>query len=157
MRAAFALPLIREDSQLVWLLILLLLADIVAGGVISFEQAGGPIWIRGCYFGAGTYFAGVAVILIAGLRFKNHYSVAGLFWILATILTFHVWNLAIISASILIGWWSAHQPGWHLGVTAAIGLLPLLVAIWQLRQKLRRALPDSQRLTSGTAIKGEGI
>ncbi len=143
MRAAFALPLIREDSQLVWLLILLMLADIVAGGVISFEQAGGPIWIRGCYFGAGTYFAGVAVILIAGLRFKNHYSVAGLFWILATILTFHVWNLAIISA--------------NLGVTAAIGLLPLLVAIWQLRQKLRRALPDSQRLTSGTAIKGEGI
>jgi hypothetical protein len=43
---------------------------------------------------------------------------------------FLVWNGAVIWVSIATGWWGPKAPGIHFGGTAAVAVIPLLVATW---------------------------
>jgi hypothetical protein len=70
---------------------------------------------------------------------KRHYSVAGIFWFLTIIAIFSTWNLVIMWVSLLTRWWAHGQPGYHIGTSAIVGLIPLLIAIGRFGLKLRKA------------------
>ena len=98
-----------------------------------------PIVNSAVYWLSTIYFGGMVIGSFEGLRLKKrNYSVTAIFWFIATILVFDIWNLLLLFArGLLFIWW--HAPVVHLGVVAALGLVPLAFAIWQLRRMFRMA------------------
>ena len=75
----------------------------------------------------------VLVILGAGLASAiglltrvRAYSRIGSRRLLAAICVFSLWNGAVVSASVMLGWWAPGSPPWHFTVSAAVAALPLL-------------------------------
>ncbi len=133
-REIFAGPVSREDRQLLWMLIGLVAVDVALAAYLSLF----PIYAGFLYFIMGIMFGGAAVNAAGILRLKRHYSVAGIFWLMTTIAIFSVWNLIVMWVSLLSRWWAPSQPAYHIGVSAVIGLVPLLMGIWLLGRKLRK-------------------
>lgn len=96
----------------------------------------GSLAYAGIYLALGTFV--VAMVLMGGvvLRLRAHYSVAGCLWFLTSVAAYQLLNIVVMWTSLLSGWWAAGQPGYHVGLTTAIGLVPLLGGIWKLGRKL---------------------
>jgi len=134
-REIFAGPLAREDGQLLWMLIGLAAVDAALAAYLSLF----PRYAGGLYFIVGIVFVGTAFNVAGILRLKRHYSISGIFWFMATIAIVSIWNLVVMWVSLLSRWWASSQPGYHVGISAAIGLLPLLISIGLLGRKVRQA------------------
>jgi len=140
-REIFAGPVTREDWQLVWMFAGLVSLDVAVAAYLSlFPIDGGFL-----YFIVGIMFGASVLIGAGSLRFKHHYSAAGFFWFLASIGAFQAWNIVIMWGSLLSRWWTHNQPGYHIGIGAIVGLIPLVIGIWKLGQKLTRPMSSSNR------------
>lgn len=134
-REIFAGPVSREDRQLLWMLFGLVAVDVALAAYLSlFPTDAGFL-----YFIVGIILGGTAFNAVGFLRLKHHYSVAGIFWFLTIIAIFSTWNLVVMWGSLLSRWWAHGQPGYHIGTSAIVGLIPLLIAIWRFGLKLRKA------------------
>jgi hypothetical protein len=58
------------------------------------------------------------------------YSRRGIQWFTWSAFGFTLWNAAIAGASTATGWWGRNQPGFHFSISAAVAVLPLLIAAW---------------------------
>ena len=58
------------------------------------------------------------------------YSRRGIRWFTWSAFGFTLWNAGIPASSTASGWWGPHQPGLHFSISAAIAVLPLLIAAW---------------------------
>jgi hypothetical protein len=134
LREMLAGPVSREDRQLLWMLGGLAAVDVAMAAYLSLF----PLYAGFLYFIVGILFAALAFIGIASVRFKNHYSPAGIFWFLATIGAFQALNLVVMWAGLLISWRVSGRPGYPIAIGALLGLAPLAVGVWQLGRKLRR-------------------
>lgn len=118
----------QADHQLKWILLGLGGAYLLVGGVVSASPPNG-----------GATFAPLAflVIMSGGLigtalviwRIRA-YSPAGMRWLSVGASAFTFWNAIVAGVSVLSGWWAPHQPSYHFGVSAAVGVIPLMVAAW---------------------------
>ena len=132
----FAGPVKPADGQFVWTLFGLVAVTVALAAYLSlFPQDAGFL-----YFFIGIMFASSACTAAVSLRLKHHdYSPAAVLWLFATIALFQVWNLVVMGVSLLSRWWALGQPGYHIGVSAVVGLIPLLISIRVLGRKLRKA------------------
>jgi len=140
-REIFAGPVTREDWQLVWMLAGLVALDVAVAAYLSLVPVDGGF----LYFIVGIMFGASVLIGVGSLRFRHHYSAAGFFWFLASIGAFQAWNIVIMWGSLLSRWWTHNQPGYHIGIGAVIGLIPLLIGIWRLGQKLMSPMSSPNR------------
>jgi hypothetical protein len=124
----------HDDRELLWMLIALLGFDVVVAAGLSLF----PIFAAWLYFIVAIMFGGTALLIAGLLRLKSHYSVAGIFWFMATIGLFQLWCVIVMWAGVLTGWWASNQPGYHLALSAAVGLVPLGIGTWLLGRKLRQ-------------------
>jgi len=124
-----------DDRELVWAMVALGVGTLLGAALLSFHAI--PYgWV---YYIAATYVAGLALLTLATLRLQQHYSLAGIFWFVTSIGLFQLWNSVVMWVSLLSGWWASGQPGYHLVISAAAGLIPLFVGIWQLGRKVSKA------------------
>ena len=135
LRHIFDGPVIREDTQLLWMLLGLAAVDIATAAYLSLF----PVYAGFLYFIVGILFGAVAFMAAAGMRIRNHYSPTGIVWFLATVGAFQAWNIVVMWAALLISWKVSGHPGYPVAVGAAVGLVPLPVGIWQLRRRLRQS------------------
>ncbi len=134
-REIFAGPATREDGQLLWMLVGLVAVDIALAVYLGLF----PIYAGFLYFTMGIMFGGAALNGAGLLRLKRHYSLAAIFWFITIIAIFSIWNLVVMWVSLLSRWWAASQPGYHIAISAIVGLVPLLIGIWLFARKLRQA------------------
>jgi uncharacterized membrane protein YuzA (DUF378 family) len=126
--------LIREDLQLVGLLALLAVAAVLGVTLLTLL----PLSYRAVYFIVGIYAIHLPVLGIGFMRMtRKHYSAPAGLWFLIAVLVWALWNQLIWWVSVLSGWWATGQPVYHLAISGAIGLLPLLAVIWRLGTRLR--------------------
>jgi hypothetical protein len=134
-REIFAGPATREDGELVWMLVALFVLDIALAGYLSLF----PVDAGFLYFIVGIMLGALAFDLAGLLRLKRHYSFAGIFWFITSIGAFQAWNIVVMWVTLGTRWWAHHQPGYHIGVGAAVGIVPLLVGIWKFGSKVSTA------------------
>ncbi len=117
----------RADHQFRWILLILVAVYLLAAGIISVTSRPGPS------FGGLV----VLVLIIGGLVgsalliwWIRAYSHAGIRWFIGAVVAFTWWNGIVCALSILTGWWGPSQPNYHFGVSAVVGVIPLVVAAW---------------------------
>lgn len=114
----------RADSQFRWMLIAIAAIYLVGAGLASgvprpWSTLAGVLLVM-------VVFGGVAAILVVGRRIRA-YTRSGLVGFLAAISAFLLWNALVTGVSLMTGWWAPHQPGYHLVVSEAVGVIPLIV------------------------------
>jgi hypothetical protein len=124
----------RTDRRLSWMLLVVSGLYLGAGAVISLAPThgrtyGGPVVLL--MIGAAI---GAAVVI--GLRIRA-YTRVGIIWYFATIIAFNLWNSAVAGASILTRFWAAGQPSYHFGISALIGVVPLVIGAIVLARRAR--------------------
>ena len=72
---------------------------------------------------------GVGAIVFVGVRIRA-YSRPGILLYFGGIAAFNIWNAAVTGVSINTLWWAPPQPSYHFGLSALVGVIPLLVAAW---------------------------
>jgi hypothetical protein len=77
---------------------------------------------------------GTAGFIFVGLRIRA-YSRTAILLYFGGILAFNLWNGVVSGASILTQWWAATQPSYRFGLSAAVAVVPLLVAAWLIRRR----------------------
>jgi hypothetical protein len=92
----------------------------------------------------GSPVVGLAIVAIVivgtlgfvfvGLRIRA-YSRAGILLYFGGIAMFNLWNAIVVGVSIGTRWWASTQPGYHFGLSVAVGVIPLLVAGWLIRRR----------------------
>ena len=115
----------RADRQLGWLLVVLVAMDLGIAGLMSvaFHVAGPAV--------LAVYLVAIALVAVVLVRIRV-YSRAGLLLFSVSAAAFTLWNGLVSGVSVAARWWGSAQPGYHFGVSAVIGVLPLLVGIWLL-------------------------
>jgi hypothetical protein len=58
------------------------------------------------------------------------FSRRGIRWFTWSAFGFSLWNAGVVGVSSATGWWGPHQPGLHFSISAAVAVLPLLIAAW---------------------------
>jgi hypothetical protein len=118
----------KADREFRWILFVVAAVYVVVAGLVSitFPRRGSPL--------AGTIAllvvaGGLAAIVVLGRRVRA-YSTGGIAWYVAAIAIFLLWNFAVTGVSLLSGWWSPKQPGYHFAISEAVGAIPLIVAAW---------------------------
>jgi hypothetical protein len=119
----------RTDRQ--FQAILLLIAAIYLGIAVLvglFPHGGVPL-VGAAVLTIFVGGSGAAFLLFWRIR---AYSRRGIRWFTWSAFGFTLWNAAIAGASSATGWWGPHQPGFHFSISAALAVLPLLIAAWLL-------------------------
>lgn len=106
----------------------------IAAALVSLAQ--GTVAYTGIYLALGTFVVCLVVMGVAVLRLRTNYSVAGCLWFLTAVVAFQLLSIVVMWVSLLTGWWATGQPAYHVGLSAAVGLVPLLAGIWKLGRKL---------------------
>jgi len=117
----------RSDRHFRWILLTLVATYLVAAGIFSATSRPGPsfgwlillVLVVGGVVGTG--------LLIWWIR---AYSRAGILWLTGAAAAFTWWNAIVCAVSIGTGWWGTHQPNYHFGMSALVGVTPLVVAAW---------------------------
>jgi hypothetical protein len=119
----------RADHQLGWMLLGIATIYLAIGAVVSTlpdPRRGGPV----------VGFAILAIVLVGfvgfvyvGLRIRA-YSRTAIFLYFGGVIAFNLWNSIVAGVSILTRWWASGEPSYHFGISAAIGVIPLLIAAW---------------------------
>lgn len=117
----------RTDKQfrgiLLWIAAMYLGIAVLVG---LFPRGGVPL-VGAAVLAIFVGGAGAAALLLWRVR---AYSRRGIRWFTWSAFGFAVWNAAISAASTLSGWWGPHQPGFHFSISAAVAVLPLIIAAW---------------------------
>jgi hypothetical protein len=66
---------------------------------------------------------------VLGLRIRA-YSRTGFLSFLGAVAAFMVWNTLVNGVSLLSGWWSPLEPNYHIVISEAVGVIPLIIAAW---------------------------
>ena len=116
------------DAQLGWILLLLVVADLGIASLISlaFHSAGPAV--------LAIYLTTLGMVVVVLVRIRV-YSRTGLRVFSVSATAFTIWNALVSGVSVAAKWWGPTQPTYHFGVSAVIGVLPLLVGIWLLFRK----------------------
>ncbi len=117
----------RADHQFRWILLILVATYLVAAGIVSATSRPGP-----------SYGWLVLLVLVTGgvvgigllVWWIRAYSRTGVLWFTVAAAAFTWWNAIVCGISVLTGWWGPHQPNYHFGVSALVGVIPLIVAAW---------------------------
>lgn len=117
----------RADNQFRPILLVVAAMYLATGILLSANPRGGNVLISGAL--VAVFFGGLATALYMTLRIRA-WSRTGVFWLVASVAVFLLWNGAVIWASIVTGWWGPHQPGIHFGGSVVVAVIPLLVAAW---------------------------
>jgi hypothetical protein len=119
----------RADRQLAWMLLAVAAVWLAVGGVISTlpdPRRGGPVAGLGI---VAIGIVGVVGLVVVGLRIRA-YSRTGILLYFAGITVFNIWNAVVTGMSTLTHWWASSQPSYHFGLSAAVAVIPLLIAAW---------------------------
>ena len=118
----------RADRQLGWMLAVLASMDLVIAGLMSaaFHVVGPAV--------LAVYLVAIALVVVVLVRVRV-YSRTGLQLFSVSATPFTLWNALVSGVSLAARWWGPAQPGYHFGISAVIGVLPLLVGIWLLFRK----------------------
>ena len=118
----------KADREFRWILVVIATVYVVVAALVSiaFPRRGSPL--------AGmvallVIAAGIAAMVVLGRRVRA-YSTAGIAWYVVAIAIFLLWNAVVTGVSLLSGWWSPRQPGYHFAISEAVGAIPLIVAAW---------------------------
>jgi hypothetical protein len=117
----------RSERQLRWTLLLVAAMYLVAAVLLSFNPRQGNSLIGTSLL--ITFLVALAMAIYLSWRVKA-WSRAAVLWFVVAMAVFLVWNGCVIWVSIATGWWGPKAPGIHFGVTAAVAVIPLLVATW---------------------------
>jgi hypothetical protein len=117
----------RSERQLRWTLLLVAAMYMVMAVLLSFNPRQGNQRIGTALL--ITFLVAVALAVYLGWRVKAWSRVAVL-WFVGAMAVFLVWNGAVIWLSIATGWWGPKATGIHFGGTAAVAVIPLLIATW---------------------------
>jgi hypothetical protein len=118
----------KADREFGWILAVIAAVYVVVAALVSiaFPRRGSPVaGIVALLVTAG----GLAAIVVLGRRVRA-YSTGGIAWYVVAIAIFLLWNAAVTGVSLLSGWWSPRQPGYHFAISETIGAIPLIVAAW---------------------------
>jgi hypothetical protein len=118
----------RADHYFRWFLLGIAAAYVGGSGIISLSpRPGGSAvaWIALLVFLIGF----IVVFVMLGMRMRA-YSRAGLLSFFVAIAVFWLWDSIVNGVSLIGGWWSPLEPSYHLVVSEAVGVIPLLVAAW---------------------------
>jgi cell division protein FtsW (lipid II flippase) len=119
----------RADRQLAWMLLGIAAIYLAVGAVISTLQdprRGGPV--------VGLAIVTIVIVgavgfIFVGLRIRA-YSRGAILLYFGGVIAFNFWNGFVSGVSIVTRWWASTEPGYHFGLSAAVAVIPLLVAAW---------------------------
>jgi hypothetical protein len=118
----------RADHLFRWFLLGVASAYVGGSAIISFSpRPGGSTvaWVALLVFLLGF----VVAFTVLGMRIRA-YSRTGLGSFLAALAVFWVWDSIVNGVSLINGWWSPLEPSYHLVISEAVGVIPLIVAAW---------------------------
>ena len=124
----------RADRQLAWMLVGIAAVYLAVGAVISTlpdPRRGGPVVSIAILI---IFIVGVGGFVFVGLRIRA-YSRTAMFLYFGGVIVFNLWNSAVFGVSTLTRWWTPPQPAYHFGLSAAVAVIPLLVAAWLIRRR----------------------
>jgi hypothetical protein len=124
----------RSDHQLGWMLLGVAAVYLAVGGLMSTlpdPRRGGPVVGLAILT---VVIAGAVGFIFVGLGIRA-YSRAGIVLYFVAIAVFNLWNAIVVGVSIGSRWWAPGQPGYHFGLSVAVGVIPLLVAGWLIRRR----------------------
>lgn len=124
----------RSDHQLAWMLASVAAVWLAAAGVISTLptlRRGGPI---ASFALAAILICGIVALVVVGVRIRA-YSRPAILLYFGGIVVFNLWNSAVTGVSILTRWWAPPQPSYHFGLSALVGVIPLMVAAWLIARR----------------------
>lgn len=113
----------RADRPLALALVVLAVMYVVVGVIVGAIGRGGP---AGGLALVVVFAIGLAVVVLALVRRRASSRIGSRLYV-AGIVTFSLWNAAVIAGSGWLGWWAPRAPGWHFTVSAAVAALPLFV------------------------------
>lgn len=133
-RDVLAEPADRTDRELVWSMLAMVVLEVGAAAYVSIAGVRRGLVV----FVVVAQLAPVLLQCIPILRVRKptRYSLGSFFWLLITVTISIVWNLVVIVVSWLSGWWAHGQPV-TFDISAAVGLLPLLLGIWKVGSRVR--------------------
>ena len=117
----------QSERKLRWTLLLIAAMYLVTAVLLSFNPRQGNKLIGTALL--VTFVIALALAIYLGWRVKA-WSRAAVLWFVGAMAAFLVWNAFVIWVSIATGWWGPKAPGIHFGGTAALAVIPLLVATW---------------------------
>ena len=125
----------RTDRQLAWALAILAAADLAVAVLMSVPGRVGAA-------GAGvavlaTYLVCIVLVGVVLLRVRA-YSRAGLRLFTLTAFFFTTWNALVSGVSVATRWWGPTQPSYHFGVSALVGVIPLVIGVLLLARPVRK-------------------
>lgn len=119
----------RADHQLAWIVLGIAAIWLAVGALISTlpdPRRGGPV--------VGPAILAIMVVGLVGLVLVflrlRAYSRVRILLYFGGVAVFNVWNAIVVGVSIGTRWWASTQPGYHFGISAAVGSIPLLVVAW---------------------------
>lgn len=118
----------RADHQFRWLLLGLAAAYVGGSAILSLAPRPGgstAVWIALLVF----LSVWMVAFVVLGLRIRA-YSRTGFLSFLGAVAVFMIWNAIVNGVSLRSGWWSPLEPSYHLVVSEAVGVIPLIVAAW---------------------------
>jgi hypothetical protein len=75
--------------------------------------------------------AALAFIVVVAVRIRA-YSRRGIRLYFGAVIAFNLWNALVTSVSIGTRFWALGAPSYHFGISAAVGVIPLLIGVWLL-------------------------
>jgi hypothetical protein len=118
----------RADHLFRWFLLGVAGAYVGGSAIMSFSpRPGGStvVWVALLAF----LFGFVVAFTVLGMRIRA-YSRTGLGSFLAAFAVFWIWDSIVNGVSLINGWWSPSEPSYHLVISEAVGVIPLIVAAW---------------------------
>jgi cell division protein FtsX len=118
----------RADHQFRWFLLGVAAAYVGGSAIISTSpRPGGSAvaWIALLAF----LIAWMVAFIAFGLRIRA-YSRRGFLYFLGAYAAFVVWDAIVNGVSLGSRFWSPLEPSYHLVISEAVGVIPLIVAAW---------------------------
>jgi hypothetical protein len=122
----------RADHEFQWILLIIAATYLSVAAILSVSPH------------HGTTFSGIATLVIAaaaviglvwrGVRLRA-FTHAGFLGYMFAIAAFSVWNGLAVGVSVATRYWASNQPSYHFGVTALIGIIPLIGAAFIIRRR----------------------
>jgi hypothetical protein len=119
----------QAGRQFGWVLLGIAAMYLAVAGIMSTlpdPRRGGPVVGLALLV---LLFGGLVPLIWILYRIRA-YSRTGVVWYFAGIAAFNLWNGLVVGVSIGTRWWAATQPAYHFGLSAIVGVIPLLVAAW---------------------------
>lgn len=118
----------RADHLFRWFLLGIAGAYVGGSAIISFSPR--PGGSTGAWAALLVFLLGfVVAFIVLGMRIRA-YSRLGLGSFFAAFAVFWIWDSIVNGVSLASGWWSPLEPSYHLVISEALGVIPLIVAAW---------------------------